>query len=90
MAIPKNAIPTPKGWVHPKTGELLKSQKMTAAQIAEFYGAAAPAPAPAPEPVMQTLHEAPAVERPVTSEEIAHHDDDAPVEEEKKSWRDIF
>lgn len=89
MAIPKNAIPTPKGWVHPKTGELLKSQKMTAAQIAEFYGTSEPAPAP--EPVMQTLHEAPAVEREVTPEEVAHHhDDEEPVEEEKKSWRDIF
>jgi len=34
---PKNAIPTPNGWVSPK-GELLKSQRITSQQISEFYG----------------------------------------------------
>jgi len=41
---PKNAIPTTKGWVHPKTNELLKSQRITQAQIDEWYGANEPAP----------------------------------------------
>ena len=35
---PKNAIPTLKGWVHPKTSELLKSQKITQSQIDEWFG----------------------------------------------------
>lgn len=77
MSVPKNAIPTPKGWVHPTTGELLKSQRMTAAQIAEWYGTEVPAPAP-----MQTLHEAPSVEREVTPEEVVHHHYEEEVEEE--------
>jgi|TARA_R110002167_G_scaffold36985_2_gene116380 hypothetical protein len=34
---PKNATPTPIGWVSPK-GELLKSQRITSQQIAEFHG----------------------------------------------------
>lgn len=40
MAIsgPKGAEPTIRGWVNPKTGELLKSQKITQAQIDEWHG----------------------------------------------------
>lgn len=34
----KNAVPTLKGWCHPKTNELLKSQRITQQQIDEFYG----------------------------------------------------
>lgn len=34
---PKGAHPTPRGWVNAK-GELLKSQRITQAQIAEWYG----------------------------------------------------
>lgn len=71
----KDAHPTAKGWVHPRTGELLKAQKMTEAQIAAWWAAqhedAAPAPAPAPAP--QTLHEAPSVERELSESEITHH-----------------
>lgn len=40
---PKNALPTKRGWVSPK-GELLKSQKITQAQIDEWYGKEEPAP----------------------------------------------
>lgn len=32
----KDAIPTEKGWVHPKTSELLKSQKISKSQIQEY------------------------------------------------------
>jgi hypothetical protein len=71
----KDAHPTSKGWVHPRTGELLKAQKMTEAQIAAWWAAkhedAAPAPAPAPAP--QTLHEAPSVERELSESEVTHH-----------------
>lgn len=40
MAIkgPKGAHPTLRGWVNPKTGELLKVQKITQAQIDDFFG----------------------------------------------------
>ena len=33
----KDAIPTSKGWVCARAGELLKSQKITPEQIKEFY-----------------------------------------------------
>lgn len=34
----KDAIPTKKGWVHPKTGELLVSMKMSEEAINEYLG----------------------------------------------------
>lgn len=65
---PKGASPTLKGWVSPK-GELLKSQRITQAQIDEWHGVSAP--------VVQTLTEA-----PVTEEEfVAEHFEDADAEE---------
>ena len=38
----KDAVPTPKGWRHPKTGELLLPKKLSEADIAEYMGAPAP------------------------------------------------
>ena len=40
MAIsgPKGAEPTLRGWINPKTGELLKSQRITQDQIDEWHG----------------------------------------------------
>ena len=35
---PKGAIPTSRGWIHPKTGELLKSQRITQEQLDEYNG----------------------------------------------------
>lgn len=49
MAIrgPKGAHPTKRGWVNPKTGELLKSQKISQEDIDAFFGVVVePAPAP--------------------------------------------
>jgi len=34
----KDAIPTVKGWKHPKTGELLVSSRFSQAQIDEYMG----------------------------------------------------
>lgn len=53
MAIrgPKGAHPTVRGWINPKTGELLKAQKISGAQIAEWHGVdmgTPPPPKPAP------------------------------------------
>ena len=72
-AIRVGAFPTAKGWeVHRPKGrtELIKAAKFSAAEIAEWHGHAEPAP------VVQTLHEAPHVEREVTHEEITHHYDE--------------
>lgn len=35
---PKGAHPTPRGWVDPKTGELLKSQRISRTQIDRWFG----------------------------------------------------
>ena len=34
----KDAVPTARGWAHPRTGEVLKSQKITQADINEYLG----------------------------------------------------
>lgn len=48
----KNAIPTKRGWEHPRTGELLIARRHTQSQIDEYLGIEiAPPPPPAPEPV---------------------------------------
>ena len=36
----KDAVPTAKGWRHPKTGELLLPKKLSEADIAEYMGTA--------------------------------------------------
>ena len=43
----KDAIPTTRGWTHPRTGELLVSMKLTEEAINEYLGVK-------PEPVMLT------------------------------------
>lgn len=47
----KDATPTARGWVSPN-GELLKSQRISEADIAEWNGAA-PAAAPIPEAIVE-------------------------------------
>lgn len=84
---PKGSVPTHRGWVHPKSGELLKRQKLSSEFIAEWHGHTTPAPAP----VMQTLHEAPVVERAVTEAEVQWHapeetDEVESASEETPSW----
>lgn len=49
---PKNATPTPRGWINPKTGELLKVQRLTDAQIAEWYGVDPVEPIEQPTPAL--------------------------------------
>ena len=34
----KDAIPTPQGWRHPRTNELLVSRKLSSEDINEYYG----------------------------------------------------
>lgn len=60
-AFAKNAVPSLKGWHHPKTNELLKSTRHTQAQLDEFFGVvveeAAPVVAPVPTPVVEPVTE---------------------------------
>ena len=56
---PKGAIPTTRGWVHPRTGELLKSQRITQEQLDEYNGVqmiAEPAPVVEEASFASTLH----------------------------------
>lgn len=46
----KDAIPTPTGWRHPRTNELLVARKISQGEIDEYLGVSV-APPPAPEPV---------------------------------------
>tara|TARA_R110002126_G_scaffold134412_1_gene278533 strand:- start:42 stop:323 length:282 start_codon:yes stop_codon:yes gene_type:complete len=64
------AHPTTRGWVHSRTGELLKSQHMTEAQVASWW---AEKVGPVEHAVPQMLNEAPSVERNLTPSEHDHH-----------------
>lgn len=59
----KDAIPTPQGWRHPRTNELLVSRKISADEINEYFGAA-------PTPPVQVLTEAPTNLEEATNELI--------------------
>lgn len=49
----KNAKPTRRGWVHPRTKELLVARKITQSQIDEYLGITPPPPPPTPvEPII--------------------------------------
>lgn len=66
---PKGAIPTLRGWINPKTGELLKSQRITQEQLDEYNGVqmiAEPAPIiePEPEPEEELILDEVVVEAP--------------------------
>ena len=69
----KDAVPTMRGWTHPRTGELLKAQRLTQEQIDEYNGVS----------TAQTL-----TESPVTEEEFAAEHLDAIESEydEEEYW----
>lgn len=54
-AFAKDAVPSLKGWHHPKTNELLKATRHSQDQLDEFFGVAVEesAPVPAPETVVE-------------------------------------
>ena len=62
----KDAIPTARGWTHPRTGELLKAQKLSQQQIDEYNGVFG----------VQTL-----TESPTTAEEFAAEHIEVEIEE---------
>lgn len=71
----KWAVPTTRGWVHSQTGELLKAQKMTEAEVAELSSGVTP---------VQTLTEAPAEERFITEDEEEHFFEDEDEDEDEE------
>ena len=80
----KNAIPTTKGWKHPKRNEILVNKKFSQEEIDEYLGVApAPEPAPEPESVVSApkrtrgRSKAAAIVEPVIVEEVL---DEAPIE----------
>jgi hypothetical protein len=52
-----NAVPTLRGWKHPKRPEILKPAKITQAQIDEWHGVAPVAPAPVAPVVEEVVEE---------------------------------
>jgi hypothetical protein len=65
----RDAVPTPSGWRHPRTNELLVSRKITSDQIDEFYGV---------KPTVAMLKESPTTMEEATAELIV--DDTLPSE----------
>lgn len=57
----RDAVPTPSGWRHPRTNELLVSRKITSDQIDEFYGV---------KPTVSMLKESPTTMEEATAELI--------------------
>jgi len=55
----RDAVPTPSGWRHPRTNELLVSRKITSDQIDEYYGV---------KPTVAMLKESPTTMEEATSE----------------------
>lgn len=49
----KDAVPSPQGWRHPKNNELLKSQRISQAEIDEWNGNTPVAVEVVEEPVLQ-------------------------------------
>lgn len=47
----KNAVPSPRGWRHPRTGELLKKVRLSEQEINEYLLAQGSISAPEPEVV---------------------------------------
>lgn len=66
----KDAVPTLKGWKHPKRREILQSRSFTQEQIDEWLVANGAAPAPAPKPTPKPKVEA----VPVISDECICED----------------
>lgn len=64
----KNAKATTKGWINPKTGELLKAQKMTQEKADQLNGVVAEAPKPV-EVKPEIIEESPA-EEPVEAPKV--------------------
>jgi len=65
-----DAKPSLRGWHHPHSGEVLVSAKHSKQEVNEWHFSMEPTAIVAP---VQTLHEAPSVERTLYSSEVEHH-----------------
>ena len=86
----KNATPSPRGWRHPRTGELLKKQNISQEEINEYLGVGIVS---APEP--EVLIEAdPIVEDDITLEVLMEEEVEVEVvakkPKKKKAKRSFF
>lgn len=69
----KNAVPSPRGWRHPRTGELLKKQKLTQEQIDEYLGlGTVSAPEPEVVEIEEEVHEI--IEEDETVEDLEYEE----------------
>lgn len=69
----KNAVPSPRGWRHPRTGELLKKQKLTQEQIDEYLGVGTvSAPEPEVVEIEEEVHEI--IEEDETVEDLEYEE----------------
>lgn len=64
---PNRSTPTVRGWICDRTGELLKSQRITPDQIAEWHGIPTVGQ-------VQTLHEAPYQEIVIAEDDLTHYE----------------
>lgn len=88
----KDAIPTPRGWTHPKTGELLVSRSIDPNDIIEYMGGQSPAPAPkpkpAPAPIIEPIIEI--VEQEPEQVMLTEADpEEVEVEVDQDAWNDM-
>ena len=82
---PKGSVLTLRGWVDPRTGELLKSQRVTQEQLDAYNGVqmiAEPAPVIEPEPQLE-------MELIVDAEPEFIEEEPAPKPKKKKKKRSI-
>ena len=63
----KDAVPSLKGWHHPKTNELLKATRHSQDQLDKFFGVVVEKPTPAPVPAVEPIAEDVAVPEDLTS-----------------------
>lgn len=81
---PKGAIPTHRGWVHPQSGELLKSQRITQEQLDNYNG------------VQMIVEPAPVMEMPEVEDDLELILDgpieieETPKPKKKKKKRSLF
>ena len=85
---PKGAIPTLRGWVDPRTGELLKSQRFTQEQLDEYNGVQMIAE-PAPLLTRGVIYDEPEMELIADAEPEFIEEEPAPKPKKKRKKRSI-
>ena len=86
-AFQKDAVPSLKGWHHPKTNELLKSQRISQSEIDEFNGVAVE-PEVEEEIIIDTTNDIPDELEAMTKRELeAYARENLDVELDRRSSR---